>query len=61
MIVFSIFTQSSVGAIFGVVPYLRQLYTGSVRGLVGSGVSMGSVLYGLLFQRLSLYRHVSSI
>jgi NNP family nitrate/nitrite transporter-like MFS transporter len=37
MCMFSVFTQSAEGAIFGVVPYVSKLYTGSVSGLVGSG------------------------
>lgn len=40
MCMFSIFTQSAEGAIFGVVPYVSKLYTGSVSGLVGSGGKM---------------------
>jgi hypothetical protein len=52
MIIFSIFTQAAEGAIFGVVPYISKLYTGSVSGLVGSGGSVGSVFYGFLFRGL---------
>ena len=53
MCLFSVFTQSAEGAIFGVVPYVSKLYTGSVSGLVGSGGNMGSVVYGFLFRSLS--------
>lgn len=52
MCIFSIFTQAAEGAIYGVVPYVTKLYTGSVAGLVGSGGNMGSIIYGLLFRSL---------
>lgn len=52
MCVFSIFTQSAEGAIYGVVPYVSKLYTGSVAGFVGSGGNVGSVVYGFLFRQL---------
>lgn len=52
MIIFSIFTQAAEGAIFGVVPYISKLYTGSVSGIVGSGGNVGSVVYGFLFRGL---------
>ena len=52
MCVFSIFTQAAEGAIYGVVPYVSKLYTGSVAGLVGSGGNAGSVLYGFGFRSL---------
>jgi NNP family nitrate/nitrite transporter-like MFS transporter len=52
MCIFSIFTQSAEGAIYGVVPYVSKLYTGSVAGLVGSGGNVGSVVYGFLFRSL---------
>lgn len=52
MCVFSIFTQSAEGAIFGVVPYVSKLYTGSVSGLVGAGGNVGSVVFGLGFRSL---------
>ena len=53
MCCFSIFTQSAEGAIYGVVPYVSKLYTGSVAGFVGSGGNVGSVVYGLFFRSLS--------
>ena len=52
MCIFSIFTQAAEGAIYGVVPYVSKLYTGSVAGLVGSGGNAGSVIYGIGFQQL---------
>ena len=52
MCVFSIFTQAAEGAIYGVVPYVSKLYTGSVAGFVGSGGNVGSVVYGFLFRHL---------
>lgn len=52
MCVFSIFTQAAEGAIYGVVPYVSKLYTGSVAGLVGSGGNAGSVIYGIGFRSL---------
>ena len=53
MCCFSLFTQSAEGAIFGIVPYISKLYTGSVSGLVGSGGNMGSMVYGLGFRSLN--------
>lgn len=53
---FSIFTQGAEGAIYGVVPYVSKLYTGSVAGLVGAGGNLGSVLYGFGFRSLP-YRY----
>jgi MFS transporter, NNP family, nitrate/nitrite transporter len=53
MCVFSVFTQSAKGAIFGVVPYVSKLYTGSVSGLVGAGGNVGSVVFSLGFRSLS--------
>ena len=52
MCVFSIFTQAVEGAIYGVVPYVSKLYTGSVAGLVGAGGNAGSVVFGLGFRGL---------
>lgn len=52
MCLFSIFTQSAEGAIFGVVPYVHKLHTGAVSGFVGSGGNVGSVVYGLGFKYL---------
>jgi MFS transporter, NNP family, nitrate/nitrite transporter len=53
MCIFSVFTQASEGAIYGVVPYVSYLYTGAVSGFVGSGGNMGSVVYGFIFRSLS--------
>jgi MFS transporter, NNP family, nitrate/nitrite transporter len=52
MCIFSVFTQSAEGAIYGVVPYVSKLYTGSVAGFVGSGGNVGSVVYGVGFRHL---------
>jgi NNP family nitrate/nitrite transporter-like MFS transporter len=52
MCIFSIFTQAAEGAIYGVVPYVSKLYTGSVAGFVGSGGNVGSVVYGFGFRSL---------
>jgi NNP family nitrate/nitrite transporter-like MFS transporter len=52
MCIFSIFTQGAEGAIYGVVPYVSKLYTGSVAGLVGAGGNLGSVVYGFGFRGL---------
>lgn len=52
MCVFSIFTQAVEGAIYGVVPYVSKLYTGSVAGLVGAGGNTGSVVFGFGFRGL---------
>jgi len=52
MCVFSVFTQAVEGAIYGVVPYVSKLYTGSVSGLVGAGGNAGSVVFGFGFRNL---------
>jgi len=52
MCIFSIFTQAAEGAIYGVVPYVSKLYTGSVAGFVGSGGNVGSVVFALGFRSL---------
>jgi MFS transporter, NNP family, nitrate/nitrite transporter len=52
MCIFSVFTQAAEGAIFGVVPYVSKLYTGSVAGFVGSGGNAGSVVYGFGFRSM---------
>eukprot|EP00934_Nitzschia_sp_Nitz4_P008847 Nitzschia sp. Nitz4//scaffold124_size66437//58765//65003//NITZ4_006121-RA/size66437-processed-gene-0.51-mRNA-1//-1//CDS//3329534582//8837//frame0 len=52
MCVFSVFTQASEGAIYGVVPYVSKLYTGAVAGFVGSGGNVGSLVYGIFFSYL---------
>jgi hypothetical protein len=52
MCLFSIFTQSSEGAIYGIVPYVHKLHTGAVAGFVGSGGNVGSVVYGIGFRNL---------
>ena len=52
MCVFSLFTQSAEGAIYGVVPYISKMYTGSVAGWVGSGGNVGSLVFGLGFRSL---------
>jgi NNP family nitrate/nitrite transporter-like MFS transporter len=56
MSIFSIFTQAVEGAIYGVVPYVSKLYTGSVSGLVGAGGNAGSVVFGFGFRGLE-YRN----
>lgn len=50
--VFFFFTKAAEGAIFGVVPYVSKLYTGSVSGLVGAGGNVGSVVFGLGFRSM---------
>jgi NNP family nitrate/nitrite transporter-like MFS transporter len=52
MCVFSVFTQASEGAIYGIVPYVHKLHTGAVAGFVGSGGNVGSVVYGIGFRNL---------
>jgi MFS transporter, NNP family, nitrate/nitrite transporter len=52
MCIFSVFTQSAEGAIFGVVPYVHKMHSGAVAGFVGAGGNVGSMVYGLGFQSL---------
>jgi len=53
MCVFSLFTQAAEGAIYGVVPYVSKLYTGSVAGFVGAGGNVGSVVFAFGFRSLN--------
>lgn len=53
MVVFSIFTQAAEGAVYGVVPYISTLHTGTVAGIVGAGGNVGGVVFGLIFRSLS--------
>ena len=49
MIIFSIFVQAAEGAVYGVVPYIDPLNTGSVTGAVGAGGNIGAVCWGMIF------------
>jgi MFS transporter, NNP family, nitrate/nitrite transporter len=50
LIIFSFFVQSSEGSTFGIVPYVDQLHTGSVTGMVGAGGNVGAVCFGVAFR-----------
>lgn len=50
MVVFSLFVQSSEGAIYAVIPYVRPPVTGSVAGLVGAGGNLGGVVFSIIFR-----------
>jgi NNP family nitrate/nitrite transporter-like MFS transporter len=49
MVIFSIVVQMSMGACFGIVPYVDGPNTGSVAGIVGAGGNVGAALLGLIF------------
>ncbi|DAZ97545.1 TPA: hypothetical protein N0F65_003031 [Lagenidium giganteum] len=48
--------QGSGGSTFGIVPYVNELHTGSVTGLVGAGGNVGGVVFGLIFKSV-ISRH----
>ncbi|WP_404379623.1 NarK family nitrate/nitrite MFS transporter [Caenispirillum salinarum] len=50
MVVFSLFTQMSEGATFGVVPFINRKALGAVAGIVGAGGNAGAVAAGFLFK-----------
>jgi NNP family nitrate/nitrite transporter-like MFS transporter len=53
MIVFSMLVNATEGAIFGVVPYVNPPITGYISGIVGSGGSVGGLLFGVAFHKLT--------
>jgi NNP family nitrate/nitrite transporter-like MFS transporter len=54
MLVFSLFTQMSEGATFGIVPFINKKALGAVAGIVGAGGNAGAVAAGFLFKSESL-------
>ncbi|MGJ8669499.1 MAG: MFS transporter [Oceanococcus sp.] len=54
LILFSLFTQMSEGATFGLVPFMNRKALGSVAGIVGAGGNAGAVAAGFLFKSESL-------
>ncbi len=54
LIIFSLFTQMSEGATFGLVPFMNRKALGGVAGIVGAGGNAGAVAAGFLFKSESL-------
>ena len=54
MVIFSLFTQMSEGATFGLVPFMNKKALGAVAGIVGAGGNAGAVAAGFLFKSESL-------
>ena len=54
LVVFSLFTQMSEGATYGLVPFMNKKALGSVAGIVGAGGNAGAVAAGFLFKAESL-------
>ncbi len=52
LVLFSLFVQSAEGTSYGIVPYIKPRYTGSVSGIVGAGGNVGAVCFGLGFRNL---------
>ncbi len=53
LILFSLFTQASCGAVFSIVPFVDPIATGSVGGIVGAGGNTGGVTLSLIFSHMS--------
>jgi len=53
LVLFSVCVQAAEGTSFGIVPYIKPPYTGSVTGIVGAGGNVGAVCYGLVFRELN--------
>ncbi|KAF6000941.1 Nitrate transporter [Cyanidiococcus yangmingshanensis] len=53
LILFSLFTQASCGAVFAIVPFVDPIATGSVGGIVGAGGNTGGVTLSLVFSHMS--------
>lgn len=49
MVIFSVLVQMSMGACFGIVPYVDAPNTGSVAGIVGAGGNVGAALLAAMF------------
>ena len=56
LIFFSVFVQAAEGATYGIVPYVKDEYTGSISGIVGAGGNVGAVLFGIFFREFD-YRN----
>ncbi|WP_435105507.1 NarK family nitrate/nitrite MFS transporter [Arhodomonas sp. AD133] len=54
LIVFSLFTQMSEGATYGLVPFMNKKALGAVAGIVGAGGNAGAVAAGFLFKAENL-------
>jgi NNP family nitrate/nitrite transporter-like MFS transporter len=54
LVVFSLFTQMSEGATYGLVPFMNKKALGAVAGIVGAGGNAGAVAAGFLFKAESL-------
>lgn len=50
LVVFSLFTQMSEGATYGLVPFMHKKALGAVSGIVGAGGNAGAVAAGFLFR-----------
>lgn len=50
LILFSLFTQMSEGATFGIVPFVDPEATGAISGIVGAGGNAGAVVGGFLLK-----------
>jgi NNP family nitrate/nitrite transporter-like MFS transporter len=53
LVLFSLFVQSAEGTSYGIVPYVKPKFTGSVTGIVGAGGNVGAVCFGLGFRELN--------
>jgi len=49
-------TKMSMGACYGIVPYIDPANTGSIAGIVGAGGNIGAIVIGNVF-RLHTYEY----
>ena len=55
MVCFSLFVQAAEGAVYGIVPYVDEVNTGTIIGVVGAGGNVGATAFTMAFQRFDNY------
>ena len=52
LVMLSLLVQATEGTSFGIVPYVKPTFMGSVSGIVGAGGNVGAVCFGFGFREL---------
>jgi NNP family nitrate/nitrite transporter-like MFS transporter len=52
LVLFSLMVQAAEGTTYGIVPYVKPPFMGSVIGIVGAGGNVGAVCFGVAFRDL---------